>query len=125
MWKSFKAAPLKRKSLDHLPHELWPVFTRLSPNDDLVAFVGHAFDAFVVHQDDDAVEELLGEQDVVASAKNEMLLFLIFRSAEKPIEFSRVVDLYEIFRCGVEAEAVVRLEVDVCFHDGKDTESIG
>ena len=108
------------KSLgDHLFHKLGPVLAGLDPDDGFVVFVHNPFDALVVHVDDDAVENGLGEQNVVSAAEHQDFLVLEFASSDKGLEAVDIVDFNELLGYNIEAEAVVGFEVDVCFHGCK------
>ena len=100
-------------------HEFGPILAGLGTYDDIVAVLVNDFNALVVHQDDHAVEGVMGKQNVVATAENQVLFcFELWRLGELP-QFSDVVDFDEMFRRGAESEAVIWLKIDVCFHGTK------
>ena len=104
---------------DHLFHKCWPVLAGLGPDDNIILVFMDDVNSFVVHQDDDAVEEVVGKQDVVSSTKDEVLLFVERWSLNELLQFADFVDFNEVFCLDTKAKAVVCLKVYVVFHSAK------
>ena len=61
---------------DHLLDELGPVLAGLDAENGVIFFIHNSFDALVVHEDDDAVEDFLCEKDIVTAAEDKDILVL-------------------------------------------------
>ena len=115
----FQAIPIP---IHRKPHEIRPILACLGADDDFVLVLAKNFYTFCINMDDKTVKNILLKEDIVAATENQVLLMLEHVGANQVFKLLNVIDFNEIFRYGVEAETVVRFEVDVGFHGGKNTQ---
>ena len=100
-------------------HKIGPVFSGLGTDDDFILIFLDNFYAFGVDVNHEAVKHLVLEKDVVSATEDLGLVLLQFSTFNECMQVVDGLDLIKAFCNGIEAEAVVRFEVDVGFHAAK------